>query len=429
MKTIPTRLNFSLFTTTLTVLALLSLPGGSALAANWTITDLGALGAPGNVAYESRAYSISNAGQVAGKGVVLTNGALANHYVVWSNGTQIDLGIHINSSGVDAAPINDAGQVAGVIEAEGGRPFLWETGVVTRLPLLPDTVDGCRVKGITASGAVVGDNGVQRWWGVERVSVRWQGGTVTDLGVPRGEAVAINDFGALAINNPTPGWRSYVMNGGSSNLVDVPGLNPSFGTTAAIDLNNAGQVCGWFLVDPTVSGSPHAFLWQGGVGTPLPEFPSHSSSTAVALNNLGHAVGNAYRSASDNPAVLWRDGTMTSLNDLPEVQAAGWWSLVARDINDHGQIVGFGYHGGLVRAFLLSPVTAPSPFSLTITRSGTNVLVSFPTEASFSYNVQSKASLTESNWNLLATIPGNGTTQSATDPATNAARFYRVVVP
>ena len=110
------------------------------VAANWTITDLGALGAPGNAIYESRAYNINNAGQVAGRGVVLIDGVLQNHYVMWSNGTQIDLGIRINSSGVDAAPINDAGQVAAVIEAEGYRPFLWQTGVLPRLASLPATI-------------------------------------------------------------------------------------------------------------------------------------------------------------------------------------------------------------------------------------------------------------------------------------------------
>ena len=433
MKTTPFRLNLSRVTITLVSLALLVHTGTPAHAANWTITDLGALGAPGNESYESRAYNINNAGQVAGKGVVLIDGVLQNHYVVWSNGTQIDLGIRINSSAVDAAPINDAGQVAGVIEAEGYHPFLWQTGVVTRLPLLPDTFGGLAalVTGINASGAVVGFNAVYRGAGYN-VAVRWQDGILTELNLPwRGDATAINDHGHIAISRYYYyTGRSAVLTGGSTNVVEVPGMHENYGLAQALDLNNAGQVCGRYAVNMTVDSRPHAFLWQGGIGTPLPEFPisGYSRSEAVALNNLGHAVGQA-ATDSGNPAVLWRDGTLTSLSDLPEVKAAGWAWLTARDINDHDQIVGIGSHGGLVRAFLLSPVTAPSPFSLTITRSGTNVLVSFPTEASFSYDVQSVASLTESNWNHLATIPGNGSTQSVTDPATNAARFYRVIVP
>ena len=430
MKTNNARLNFSLVTTTLTCLTLLSLTGSSALAAAWTITDLGALGAEHSGAYTSEGLNINNAGQVAGTGVVLTNGVREMHYVVWSNGTQIDLGINTHGySALTAAPINAAGQVAGWIQDEDARPFLWQAGVVTRLPMLPNTVNGCRVTGINASGAVVGDNGVQRWWGVERVSVRWQGGTVTDLGLPYGSVTAINDSGALAIGAGQMGQRSYVLSGGSTNMVDWPGMDPATGTTKALDLNNAGQVCGWYI-DPAVDGNERALLWQPGVGgTPLPNLPINSRSEAVALNLHGHAVGWAYRAGNDAPGILWRDGTLTALDSLPEVVAAGWSSLTARDINDYDQIVGSGYHNGLLTAFLLSPVAVPAPFSLAIIRSGTNVVVSFPTEAGFSYNLQSKVSLTDTHWNLRATIPGNGSTQFHTDAATNAAQFYRVVVP
>ena len=428
MKTTPFRLNLSPLMTSITVLTLLSLTGGSTRAANWTITDLGALGAEGDAAYTSEGWNINNAGQVAGTGVVLTNGARENHFVLWSSGTQIDLGLRTGSASVNGAPLNDAGQVAGGSDAEDYRPFLWQAGVVARLPSLAGSVSA-GVCGINASGTVLGYNGVQRWWGVERVSVLWQGGTVADLGLAWGTARAINDSGGLAISGDQMGQRAYVLSGSSSNAVELPGLDPLRGTTVALDLNNAGQVCGWFVLNPDLRGETHALFWQGGVGTALPEFPGNGQSSAVALNNLGHAVGSASRGANDNPAVLWRDGAMISLNDLPEVKAAGWSALTARDINDQDQIVGSGRRNGFVSAFVLSPIATPSPFSLTITRGGTNVLVSFPTEARFRYDVQSKTSPTETNWNLLAKIAGNGSTQSATDPATNAARFYRVMVP
>jgi hypothetical protein len=381
MKKNNTRQNRSLLTTTITSLALLLLTGRSALAANWTITDLGALGAEHSGVFTSKGCNINNAGQVAGQGVVLINGTREMHYVVWSNGTQIDLGIR---GELEVAPINDAGQVAGVIAAEDYRPFLWQTGVVTRLPMLPNTVNGCRVAGINASGAVVGDNGVQRWWGVERVSVRWQGGTVSPMNLDWawGQVAGINDSGDLAIGNSYMRHRSYVLSGGFTNEVDWPGMDPVNGTTKALDINNAGQVCGWYIADPSVDGSPRALLWQVGVGgTFLPNFPINSHSEAVALNLHGHAVGWAYRAGNDAPGVLWRDGTIMALDRLPEVVAAGWSGLTARDINDHGQIVGYGSHGGLVTAFLLSPVTAPPP-SLTITRAATNTIaISWPAPA------------------------------------------------
>lgn len=197
------------------------------------------------------------------------------------------------------------------------------------------------------------------------------------MGLPSyDKPAAINDSGALAIMINFSGQRSYVLSGG---------------------------------------------------GVPLPEFPSGAicQSKAVALNNHGHAVGWATRGASDNPAVLWRDGTLTSLNDLPEVQAAGWWSLTARDINDHDQIVGYGHHDGLVSAFLLSPGTIPSPFSLTITRSGADVVLSFPTEAGFNYDLEYKTQLTATDWRRLTTVSGDGSTRSVSDPLSDTPRFYR----
>ena len=329
------------------------------------------------------------------------------------------------SSGVNTAPINDAGQVAGVIEAEGYLPFLWQAGAVTRLPLLPGTITGgvtALVAGINASGTVVGFNGV--WRGNARnVAVRWQGGTVTDLGLDYGEATAINDSGDIAINLN----GGAVLSGASTNRVDVPGLDPNYGLTQALDLNNADQVCGVYTVNMTVDSHHHAFLWQGGLGTPLSEYPSGaiSQSKAVALNNHGHAVGWATRGASDNPALLWRDGTLTNLSDLPEVKAAGWSGLTARDINDHNQIVGFGYHGGLMRAFLLSPVIVPV---LALTRSGTEVVVSFPTQTGVSYQLQSSTDLTTASW-LDIGVPyvGTGGVRSTPLPiGPESRKFFRL---
>lgn len=80
-----------------------------------------------------------------------------------------------------------------------------------------------------------------------------------------------------------------------------------------------------------------------------------NDSQAWSINNLGHVVGYAYRGPYDAPALLWRDGTFVNRTELPEVLAAGWTSMTARDVNDSDQVVGHGYHHGKLRAFLLSP--------------------------------------------------------------------------
>ena len=400
----PLRLNPSLVKTTFAGLTLLSFASSSALAANWTLTDLGALGAEHSLNYTSKACNINNSGQVAGQGVVLVNGEREMHYVMWSNGTQIDLGIRGETS---VAPINDAGQVAG-LDAAHSRSFRWQAGVVTQLPWLPNTT-AANVASINAHGIVAGWNRSPWGGGQAYESVLWQGGAVTDLKLDYGHIVtAINDSNALAIMINYTGRRSYVLSGGSTTEVEWPGL-PVEGGTGALDINNAGQVCGWFTFEGGVD--LHAFLWPRGAGTPLPEFP-RGGSKAVALNNHGHAVGWAYRAGNDAPAVLWRDGTLTALDSLPEVAAAGWSALEARDINDHDQIVGSGYHGEFVHAFLLSPVVVPT---LTITRSGTDVVLSFPTQTGVLYQLQSSTDLTAASWlNVGAPYSGTGGVLSPT---------------
>jgi probable HAF family extracellular repeat protein len=54
-------------------------------------------------------------------------------------------------------------------------------------------------------------------------------------------------------------------------------------------------------------------------------------------------------------AVLWEEGEIYNLNDLilPE---PSWILQSATDINDHGQIVGYGSHEGKTKAFLLTPI-------------------------------------------------------------------------
>jgi probable HAF family extracellular repeat protein len=421
MRTKSSRLNLGFLTTTLTGLALLSLGGGSALAAKWTITDLGVLGA-GN-GDDTVAWSINNLGQVVGRGRVLinTNSAARARVVMWANGVQVDLGQDASSS-LTSAKINNAGLVA--INDGNWQPRFWRAGVLAPLPMLAGGIYG-GIHGLNSKGKIVG-------WSdspIGGVSVIWQGGAVSSTGLPGGPdawAVAINDLDALAVSRAARGHLSYILAGGSTNYLNVAGMT-SDGYTAVKDLNNAGHSCGVYNFNVSQSAGTHAFLWTGGLVTPLPEYPAGGSDT-VAMNNLGHVVGYAQRAPYDAPAVLWRDGAMTSLNELPEVLAAGWSSITARDINDQDQICGHGYHGGVLRAFLLSPVTAPSPFSLTIARSGTNVTVSFPTETGFNYQLQSAAALPATSWqNEGSPFPGTGGVLTTNFPlGPEPSKFFRL---
>ena len=81
-----------------------------------------------------------------------------------------------------------------------------------------------------------------------------------------------------------------------------------------------------------------------------------TASAGYSINALGQVVGYAYLAGGPTRhAFLYSDGTMTDLNDLlPPL--SGWVLTEARQINDSGQIAGFGTYNGQTRAFLLTNV-------------------------------------------------------------------------
>ena len=76
--------------------------------------------------------------------------------------------------------------------------------------------------------------------------------------------------------------------------------------------------------------------------------------------------------------------------------------------------------------FMLVPA---SGITLSAAGSGSNVSISFPTQAGATYRVFYRANLTTGNWILLATVLGDGTVKSVSDPQTGSQRFYKMTSP
>lgn len=71
-----------------------------------------------------------------------------------------------------------------------------------------------------------------------------------------------------------------------------------------------------------------------------------------------------------------------------------------------------------------------SPINLSAARSGSNVNLSFPTQAGGNYRVFYKTSLTAGNWILLNSVLGDGTVKTVTDSSAGGnQRFYKVTSP
>jgi hypothetical protein len=76
--------------------------------------------------------------------------------------------------------------------------------------------------------------------------------------------------------------------------------------------------------------------------------------------------------------------------------------------------------------FMLVPT---SGINLSAAGSGSNVSISFPTQAGATYRVFYRADLTAGNWILLTPVLGDGTVKSVSDPLTGSQRFYKMTSP
>jgi hypothetical protein len=78
---------------------------------------------------------------------------------------------------------------------------------------------------------------------------------------------------------------------------------------------------------------------------------------------------------------------------------------------------------------MLVPLTTPTPGSISASLNAGNIVISFPTEAGFSYQVQWKDKVSDSSWsNLGSAVSGEGTVKSVNDSAAGSQRFYRLAI-
>src|SRR2546426_26470 len=265
----------------------------------------------------------------------------------------------------------------------------------------------------------------------------WQNGTMTDLQIPGGGQSA-----AYGINNPGQAVGYAVLPTGETHaFLWQNGTPTDLGTLGgavsyAYGINNLGQVVGYSQTTPASDGRSflHAFLWQNGVmidlgtidgvtginnsgqrvghvstlqnTTKTDRHPLGSvTSVAYGINDSGQVVGSAWISSIAFRAFLSERGLMSDLNDMIDPNS-GWIPLSATDINDKGEIVGYGRHNGQDHAYLLTTaptITSPHADELWIAGEQDTIRWTAPGISSITISLSTDYSNGNGNFAVIAT--------------------------
>jgi uncharacterized membrane protein len=302
-------------------------PSVAPVSARYTVTDLGT--GTGNAGTGSE---ISADGDVAGVQEQIANDQVIDsrfRLVLWRNGTTIDLSA-LGFSAIQS--FDDAGDLIGL---RGNEEIRYHVRDGTIDPA-PDA----------ALPTIRPPAGFVRSWVTARND--------------RGEAA-----GTLFLHaDDNVGAHGFVATGDGVIALDP---TPDGDTSEVSDLNDEGLVVGGPSRDQSGAlRAGHAFRYDltATTMTDLAPVPGYARAFAYAINNPGDAVGFSVNptDASQRPerACLWRaDATDAVALDDVLLADAEWRLLGAHDINDAGEIVGFGLVGNepYFHPFVLRPIT------------------------------------------------------------------------
>lgn len=328
---------------------------GAASPTPYEIVDLGEV-----VGGNSEARAINYQGKV----LCLSNPVKASGWFVYENGIGGELFNPAGTLTASLVGLNDSGYVVGNASLPSPRTAAAFMGALGGRATLahPDT----QAHGINNLGAMASAWFTRASFRPDlptfpiRRAARLFGSSLKDLGTlssdnpfADSDALAINSRGTLV------GWstlagkigkRAVRWKGGGP----IEDLHPDpiedRTNSVAIDVNQGDWVAGYaFNLATAMDAVP--VIWDASKKpTLLPLLRGDRSAQPFAINAQGEVVGFG---SSSGLAILWKTNRAHILQDLVP-RGTDWRLEVAYDINDSGQIVGYGKRLGEKRAFLLT---------------------------------------------------------------------------
>ncbi len=355
----------------------------------YIVFDLGGVGNP-----PGQPDIIRNNGLISG--AAATPDGSSMHAVLWYKGQRINIGTPgLGGPNSTALGVNELGQAVGQAETSrpnaedfcgfnaygfpsstACRPFLWQDGLMTKLPTLGGDNGFAYMinnRGVVAGIAETDATDPTPGCPVDQFEpVIWENGKIHPLppyhGDSDGVAAQINDKGQVVGASGTcgpfnPNTGLYLVenhallweNGVATDLGNLGGEGGLAGNHACA-LNNQGQVVGHSELPNDASF--HGFLWTRDTGMKdLGTLQGDFASLALGINDGGSVVGASIGPAfSTFRAVLWEKGTMTDLNTLVDANPANLYLLQGASINSRGEIIGLAVdQAGVSHGFLAIP--------------------------------------------------------------------------
>ncbi|MDA8563983.1 PEP-CTERM sorting domain-containing protein [Mariniblastus sp.] len=213
---------------------------------------------------------------------------------LWEDGALFDIGGFLPTGETLPTDINNAGQIVGSSRTTVGgleHPFLYEDGVMTRLPIPAEFVRGS-ADAISPNGNIAGI--VREDFFFDTSAVAWIDGVVRLLD-PLSEngdslALGVNDQGQVVGSfGPSFAQSAFLWeNGIMTELNELVFNGEGYDIERAFEINNAGQI----VANASYQGQTHAVLL-----TPV-SIPEPSSLLMIGLAGMGLASRRRRRAAA-----------------------------------------------------------------------------------------------------------------------------------